>query len=215
MSKTEKKSLFDELSSINVNSKTEKKSNLTYLSWSYAWAEFKKVCPTATYKVKEYGEDKKPYLNDPHFGIIVMTEVTVGTETHEMWLPVMDGANKAMKSEPYNYSTKYGEKTVNGATMFDINKTLMRCLVKNLAMFGLGIYIYAGEDLPEGYVAPKPTLDDSRFTNALQSIEKGEFTEGKMKATFDLTEKQDEKLHDFMSKLEEQYEELIKEQKTK
>ena len=67
-----------------------------------------------------------------------------------MWLPVMDGANKAMKRTPYKYQTKYnGEKTVEAATMMDINKTIMRCLVKNLAMFGLGLYIYAGEDLPE------------------------------------------------------------------
>jgi hypothetical protein len=73
-----------------------------------------------------------------------------------MWLPVMDGANKAMKRTPYTYKVwnrqtkQWTEKTVAAATMFDINKTIMRCLVKNLAMFGLGLYIYAGEDLPEG-----------------------------------------------------------------
>ena len=54
-----------------------------------------------------------------------------------------------MKKTAYKYATKYGEKSVEAATSFDINKTLMRCLVKNLAMFGLGLYIYAGEDLPE------------------------------------------------------------------
>ena len=77
--------------------------------------------------------------------------------------PVMDGANKAMKNKPYSYTTRYGEKSVEAATMFDINKTLMRCLVKNLAMFGMGIYIYAGEDLPEVDTTPVkiPTeLDD-------------------------------------------------------
>jgi hypothetical protein len=68
----------------------------------------------------------------------------------------MDGANKAMLSTPYTYKTKFGEKTVEAATMFDINKTLMRCLVKNLAMFGLGLYIYAGEDLPEAEPTPAP-----------------------------------------------------------
>jgi hypothetical protein len=77
------------------------------------------------------------------------TSVTIEGETLEMWLPVMDGKNKSMKKKSYSYSTKYGEKQVEGATTFDINKTIMRCLVKNLAMFGLGIYIYAGEDLPE------------------------------------------------------------------
>jgi hypothetical protein len=77
------------------------------------------------------------------------TSVTIEGETLEMWLPVMDGANKAMKKVAYEYKTKYGPKQVEAATSFDINKTMMRCLVKNLAMFGLGIYIYAGEDLPE------------------------------------------------------------------
>ena len=60
----------------------------------------------------------------------------------------MDSNNNAMKDKPYEYTTKYGTKTVDSADMFDINKTIMRCLVKNLAMFGLGLYIYAGEDLP-------------------------------------------------------------------
>jgi hypothetical protein len=75
----------------------------------------------------------------------------------------MDGANKSMKKTEYGYSSRYGDKKVESATTFDINKTIMRCLVKNLAMFGLGIYIYAGEDLPEGETtatkveAPKKT----------------------------------------------------------
>ena len=90
---------------------------------------------------------------------MVYTKVKAGGITHEMWLPVMDGANNAMKNTPYTYQVKeysYGkptgkmiDKTVNAYTMFDVNKTVMRCLVKNLAMFGLGLYIYAGEDLPE------------------------------------------------------------------
>jgi DNA-directed RNA polymerase subunit RPC12/RpoP len=66
-----------------------------------------------------------------------------------MWLPVMDNANKSMKLEAYTYNTRQGDKTVEAISMFDINKAVMRCLVKNLAMFGLGLYIYAGEDLPE------------------------------------------------------------------
>ena len=76
------------------------------------------------------------------------TKVTAEGESHVMWLPVMDGANKAQQIDSYTYETRYGQKTCEGATMFDINKTIMRCLVKNLAMFGLGINIYAGEDLP-------------------------------------------------------------------
>lgn len=148
---------FTELFNINVNEKTEKKNGLTYLSWAWAWGEFKKICPNATYEVIKF--DGKPYFFDPETGYMVYTTVTVGNLTHEMWLPVMDGANKAMKAEPYVYTVKQYdkvercykevEKTCNAATMFDINKTIMRCLVKNLAMFGLGLYIYAGEDLPE------------------------------------------------------------------
>ena len=81
---------------------------------------------------------------------MVFTSVTIDDITHEMWLPVMDGSNKTMKSVKYTYDTKYRKNIpVEAATMFDINKTIMRCLVKNLSMFGLGLYIYAGEDIPE------------------------------------------------------------------
>ena len=72
-----------------------------------------------------------------------------------MWLPVMDGANKAMKTEPYTYQVwnktmrQYENRKVEAATMFDVNRSILRALVKNLAMFGLALYIYAGEDMPE------------------------------------------------------------------
>lgn len=146
-----KMSRFEELMGVNVNPFTEKKkqsgTELTYLSWPYAWAEVKKRCQDASYTV--WKDDKGlPYTFDPNTGYMVYTSVTIDGITHEMWLPVMDGANKAMKAEPYTYKAKFGEKTVEAATMFDINKTIMRCLVKNLGMFGLGLYIYAGEDLP-------------------------------------------------------------------
>lgn len=150
--------IFEKLSKINVNDKTENKNGLTYLSWAWAWQEFKKVYPEATYTIKRNGQGL-PYIYDEKLGYMVFTEVKVGDLVHEMWLPVMDSANKAMKDKSYTYKVKeykYGkatgniiEKTVEAATMFDINKTIMRCLTKNLAMFGLGIYIYAGEDLPE------------------------------------------------------------------
>jgi hypothetical protein len=158
---------FEKLSAINVNDKVEKKKDLTYLSWAWAWSETKKICPDATYQVIEDPTTNKPYFYDENLGYMVMTQVTINNETLEMWLPVMDGANKSMLAKPYTYTTRYGEKSVDAASMFDINKTLMRCLVKNLAMFGLGIYIYAGEDLPEGEttvtVAPtkqEPVLED-------------------------------------------------------
>lgn len=179
---------FVTLNNINVNEKTEKKNGLTYLSWAWAWGEFKKVCPDASYEVVKF--DGKPYFFDPETGYMCYTKVTAGGITHEMWLPVMDGANKAMKNEAYIYTVKnpnfryaklhedgkyydsygkeqpeYFEKVCEAATMFDVNKTIMRCLTKNLAMFGLGLYIYAGEDLPEdektsdGFIKPGPACE--------------------------------------------------------
>ena len=148
--------VFEKLSAINVNDKVEKKSNLTYLSWAWAWGEVKKAYPSATYKVIADPISKRPYFFDENLGYMVMTEVTIEDQTLEMWLTVMDGATKSMTYQSYTYITKYGEKTVEAATMFDINKTLMRCLTKNLAMFGLGHYIYAGEDLPESETPQTP-----------------------------------------------------------
>lgn len=149
MAKNNMPNSFETLFQVNVNEHTEKKNGLTYLSWAYAWAEVKKRFIDATYEIKKFGENNLPYVYDENTGYMVFTSVTIDGLTHEMWLPVMDGSNKAMKSKSYTYKTKYGEKTVESATMFDINKTIMRCLVKNLAMFGLGLYIYSGEDLPE------------------------------------------------------------------
>jgi DNA-directed RNA polymerase subunit RPC12/RpoP len=139
---------FQELYSLNVNEYVEKKQNLSYLSWSYAWAEFKKIYPDATYEVKK-DDDGRCYFGDPQIGYMVYTSVTAGGLTYEMWLPVMDNNNKSMKLNAYTYDTRGGGRTVEAVTTFDINKAVMRCLVKNLAMFGLGLYIYAGEDLPE------------------------------------------------------------------
>lgn len=127
-------SVWEVLSSINVNDKIEKKNGLTYLSWAWAWAEVKKRYPTAKYKVYRNEETKLPFDFIPDVGYMCYTTVTIEGEELDMWLPVMDFRNKSM---------------INNATTFDINKTIMRCLVKNLGMFGLGHYIYAGEDLPE------------------------------------------------------------------
>ena len=118
------------------------------MTWSYAWAEFKKIYPDAIYEVKK-DECGRCYFGDENIGYMVYTSVTAGGLTYEMWLPVMDNANKSMKLNTYTYQTRSGEKSVEAISMFDINKAVMRCLVKNLAMFGLGLYIYAGEDLPE------------------------------------------------------------------
>lgn len=166
---------FEKLNKINVNEKTEKRKGdngkeLTYLSWAWAWAEFMKVYPSAKYEIKKF-ENDLPYIYDEKTGYMVFTSVTVDDVTHEMWLPVMNSNNRAMKSTPYDYTTKYGTKTVESATMFDINKTIMRCLTKNLAMFGLGLYIYAGEDLPEDSEEENEKTKPKKATPKAESVE--------------------------------------------
>ena len=165
-----KLSRFKALSSIDVNKLTETRSNFSYLSWSTAWNLFKLECPSAEYTVKENPQTGALYSSDPAFGIMVRTSMTVDGETHEMWLSVMDGANRALKVEPYSYEVKEWssgqwtgkmiEKTCPAASMTDINKAIMRCLVKNMAMFGLGLEIYCKGDLPDevGDFKPAPKL---------------------------------------------------------
>tara|TARA_R110000868_G_C10972986_1_gene771112 strand:+ start:10512 stop:11240 length:729 start_codon:yes stop_codon:yes gene_type:complete len=148
MTDQKEKNYFTILNSVDVSTKIEQKDKLSYLSWTWAWSELLKKYPEATYEILHY-ENNLPYVYDEFTGFMVFTEVTIEGITRKMWLPVMNGANKAMRKIKYDYTTKHGQKEVEAATMFDINKTIMRCLVKNIAMFGLGLYIYAGEDLPE------------------------------------------------------------------
>jgi hypothetical protein len=142
---------FHELYSKDVSKYVEKKNGLSYISWANAWAEFKKIYPDAAYEVKK-DDQGRCYFGDENIGYMVYTTVTAGGLTYEMWLPVMDANNKAMKMNAYTYSTRGGERTVEAIDMFAINKTVMRCLVKNLSMFGLGLYIYSGEDIPEDII---------------------------------------------------------------
>ena len=144
--------LQTKLLNANVNERTEKKNGLTYLSWAWAWAEALKADPTANYEIITF--DGVPY-KETDMGIMCYTKVTMCGVTRSMWLPVMDSQNNAMKSEAYEIVQWGKRKSIAAATMFDVNKTIMRCLVKNLAMFGLGMYIYAGEDLPEEAEEPK------------------------------------------------------------
>ena len=160
-----RKEIFKELVQIDVSDYIEQKNGLNYLSWANAIQEVcKRHNQEFDYEIEKFGERKLPYVYDEGVGFMVFTSITLFGKTREMWLPGMDGANQAMLKEPYTYKVKkyewnpetrkkefvgnYEEKTVERATMFDVNKTIMRCLVKNLAMFGLGLYIYAGEDLP-------------------------------------------------------------------
>ena len=156
MAETKTQTLFEKLYGIDVSDKIEKKGKCSYLTWAWAWAEFVKVCPDVTYEVKKF--NGLPYVYDPATGYMVYTSVTAGGITHEMHLPVMDYNNKALKQ----------------ASMFEINKAIMRCLTKNLAMFGLGLYVYAGEDLPEDPTKEKePTkkATNSKQTAAAKSAE--------------------------------------------
>lgn len=172
---------INELLSLNVNEWTEKKNNLTFLSWANAWREFLKIYPGATYEIVK-DEKGLPYFGSEVMGYMVYTNVTADGLTRSMWLPVMDGANKPMKDKSYTYKVakyewnnatrkkeKVGEeeKAVEAINMFDVNKTVMRCLTKNLAMFGLGLYIYAGEDLPEDITEAETKIDP----NALVTVE--------------------------------------------
>lgn len=170
--------IFNTLSKINVNDMVEKKqtggSTLTYLSWASAFQAAKENYPDLEYEVERNPETGLPYWYDPLTGYMVFTKVTIGGQTHEMWLPVMDGTNHAMKAEPYEVQTKYKKFKVPAATMCDINKAIMRCLVKNLSMFGLGLYIYRGEDLPECESQAQNTAQPPQAQSASQPIEKAQ-----------------------------------------
>lgn len=148
--------LFDALSSLDLSSLVEKRDNLSYLSWANCLAVLKQVYPDASYRVIKNPQNGLPYFLDPEIGIIVFTEVTIEGMTTECFLPVMDNRNRTMLLQPYTYTVydKYKkqnvEKSVEAATMFDVNKTIWRCLVKNVAIAtGIGLYIYQGEDVPE------------------------------------------------------------------
>ena len=112
---------FDALYSLDMNDKVEKRENLSYLSWANAWAEFKRAYPSATYRIVKDPITNLPYFADERTGIMVYTEVTVDDITHEMWLPVMNTSNKAMKLEPYTYKVydkfkkEYVERTVEAS----------------------------------------------------------------------------------------------------
>lgn len=193
----ENKSVFETLFEINVNDHIEKKKDLTYLSWPYAWAEVKKKYPSATYKIHLFGEKQLPYVFDEGTGYMVFTDVTINDLTHTMWLPVMDSANKTMKSTSYTYNTKFKKDIlVEAATMFDVNKAIMRCLVKNLAMFGLGLYIYSGEDLPEIETEKISIKDANILKDIIRKIDDGDkiytmiLNRYKVKSFRDLTGKQ-------------------------
>ena len=124
---------FQTLNNINVNGKTEQKNGLTYLSWAWAWGAVKKLFPDATYTVYENADGL--FYHTDGMTCWVKTGVTVNGIEHIEFLPVMDFKNKSIPREH--------------VTSFDVNKAIQRSLTKAVARHGLGLYIYAGEDIPE------------------------------------------------------------------
>ena len=157
---------FIELNSINVNEKVEKKNGLSYLSWAWAWAEVKKIHPDATYTIYE-NNDGWNYFTDGRTGW-VKTGVTVNGIEHIEYLPIMDFKNKSI--------------TLENITSFDVNKAIQRSLTKAVARHGLGLYIYAGEDLPETEQEPVEKITAEQAT-VLSNLLKEKFTEEQINKT--------------------------------
>lgn len=145
MADSNKKSAFEILNAINVNEHTEKKNGLTYLSWAWAWQEVKKAFPEASYTIYE-NADGWNYFTDGKT-CWVKTGVTIDGLEHIEYLPVMAYNNKSISAD--------------AVTSFDVNKAIQRSLTKACARHGLGLYIYAGEDIPDSSdtpaEAPAPT----------------------------------------------------------
>jgi hypothetical protein len=135
----------------NVNDHTEKKANLTYLSWAWAWAEALKADPKASFKVEMFGD--KCFM-DINGTAMVWVTVTMFDKPMTCQLPVMDHRNKAIVNPD----------------AFQVNTAIMRCMTKALSLHGLGLYIYAGEDLPDG-VEPESTIEPDTMTDLFAAIE--------------------------------------------
>jgi len=146
----EKKSKYDMLSSIDVSKKTEKKGNLTYLSWAWAWSEAKKVCPTLSRTVYET-EDGMNYFNDGKTAW-VKVGVTIDDLEHIDYLPIM--------------STQGRPKSIalDSITSFEVNTAIQRSTTKALALHGLGLNVYAGEDLPMSDVDKETPVKPNTFS---------------------------------------------------
>ena len=147
-----------DLLKINVNEHTEKKNGLTYLSWAWAWAEALKADSLATFNVAMFGD--KCYMEINGTAMVWVT-VTLFNKPVTCMLPVMDSYNKPITIAGVTTVNKYGKEISTILDSFNVNTAIMRCMTKCLALHGLGLYIYAGEDLPEtdevAEEPPKPT----------------------------------------------------------
>jgi hypothetical protein len=138
------KDVWDTLSKIDCSDHIEKKMNLSYLSWAWAWGILMENYPDAQVRFYEQKDSGIPYVQMPDGTAEVRCQVKIGTLVRDMWLPVMDYKNNA----------------VENPNARQVSDTKMRCLVKCLAMFGLGHYIYGGEDLPN--------TDDAKETKQVE-----------------------------------------------
>lgn len=132
-----------DLLKLNVNEHTEKKNGLTYLSWAWAWAEALKADPAATFEVKTFARDQYtevPYMDVNGTGMVWVT-VTMFNKPMTCMLPVMNHRNQPIQNPD----------------AFQVNTAIMRCMTKALALHGLGLYIYSGDDLPEEDAKAAPT----------------------------------------------------------
>ena len=153
-STTKKQSVFEVLNAVNCKEHTEFKGGLSYLSWAWAWAEVKKRFPGAFYTIYE-NEQHFPYFTDGRTAW-VKTGVTIEGLEHIEYLPIMNQASKP--SLP-----------LAALTSWDVNKAIQRSLTKACARHGLGLYIYAGEDLPEGETEPAPKPAPKKTTTKVAS----------------------------------------------
>tara|TARA_R110000796_G_scaffold251616_1_gene383495 strand:+ start:353 stop:988 length:636 start_codon:yes stop_codon:yes gene_type:complete len=156
------KTVFDTLNAINVNDRTETKNNLTYLSWAWAWQTVKENYPTATYTI--YENEGGMFYHSDGKSAWVKTGVTIEGIEHIEYLPVMDFRNASIQIEKLNST--------------DVNKSIQRSLTKAIARHGLGLYVYAGEDLPQNEVVAlaeeKAKAEKERKTAALLTLKKGD-----------------------------------------
>jgi len=158
--------MIDALLKLNVNGHTEKKGNLTYLSWAWAWAEALKADPAATFEVKMFGD--RCYM-DVNGTAMVFVTVTLFGKPMMCQLPVMDSSNKAIPLAGYTAVNKYGKEYRVECDAFAVNTAIMRCMTKALSLHGLGLYIYAGEDLPESDAKTEPSLED-KIADAIRDL---------------------------------------------
>ena len=142
---------IQELLQLNVNEHTEKKANLTYLSWAWAWAEALKADAKASFKVEMFGD--KCFM-DINGTAMVWVTVTMFDKPMTCQLPVMDHRNKAIQSPD----------------AFQVNTAIMRCMTKALSLHGLGLYIYNGDDLPS-FIEPESTIEEDSMTELFTAIQ--------------------------------------------